>query len=290
MHSNAECPFCAVQAKALRVFAQRGNEELDLASCSECGLEFLNPQPSDPWLGEQYASYYKRRQSGTRPKVEFFSRILRNLPFTLDGRRVLEVGSAEGDCIFALSKIAPSADVTAVEAGDDCAHHYKDLNCKFLNMSIENWLASTASGENQKYDVIFAFDLIEHLRDPIGTLKNVSDRIADHGKIVATFPAVDSLSRRVLGRLWPQYKLEHLFYFSDSSVRLVSQKTGLKTVRLEFLSKTLSIDYLLAVASGFGPIPFRKISSLLRKVIPTPVKQLRVTAGFGEYLWIAEKS
>ncbi|MFL5815444.1 MAG: class I SAM-dependent methyltransferase [Bdellovibrionia bacterium] len=290
MSPTEACPFCIGSAHAVRLFAQKEKEEVYLLACKRCGLEYLNPQPSHLWLSEQYASYYKRRESGTRPKLEFFSRLLRSLPVSFASKRVLEVGSAEGDCVVALTALAPTADITALEAGDGCSHHYRDLKCRFINLSIEHWLDQTQNSPGEKYEAILCFDLIEHLRKPIETVKGICGHLEDQGMIVATFPAADSLSRRILGRIWPQYKLEHLYYFSSGSIERLAQAAGLQTIRLQYLNKTLSIDYLLAVASGFGPIPFRKVSAWARDRIPAFIGQIQVTAGFGEYLWVAEKT
>jgi hypothetical protein len=273
----------------VRLFSRKFNEKVFLISCAHCGLEYLNPQPSDAWLSEQYTSYYKRRESGVRPKLAFFTKLLKSVPVSFASKRVLEIGSAEGDCVVALNAIAPTADITALEAGEGCSHYYPDLKCHFVNLSIENWLAQSQDSQAEQYGVILCFDLIEHLREPILTLRSVCEFLEDQGTLIATFPAADSLSRRILGRIWPQYKLEHLYYFSSGSIEHLAQASGLQTVRLQFLTKTLSIDYLLAIASGFGPEPFRKLSVRLREMLPGFIGKIQVTAGFGEYLWVAQK-
>ncbi|MFC1512738.1 hypothetical protein ACFL4S_01690, partial [bacterium] len=106
----------------------------------------------------------------------------------------------------------------------------------------------------------------------------------------ATFPNVDSISRKVLRRCWPQYKLEHLYYFSKISVLKMSEVLGLKTIVLKPLMKKLPIDYYLSVGSNFGPETVKKITKIVKAVTPGFISRIEMPMFFGEWLFIVKKN
>jgi hypothetical protein len=142
-----------------------------------------------------------------------------------------------------------------------------------------------------RHDVVLAFDLMEHLRDPGAWLAElVANRLRPGSVIVATFPNYDALSRRLLGPLWPQYKLEHLHYFSERGIAQMAARVGLATRRLDPLTKRLPVAYALDVASAFGPALTQRLARVVRAVTPGVVRAATLPFRLGEWLWIAEVS
>ena len=107
--------------------------------------------------------------------------------------------------------------------------------------------------------------------------------------LVATLPNFSALSRRLLGNLWPQYKVEHLHYFSSRSIVRLEEAASFTSVLLKPHVKKLPLDYLINIGEGFGHPYLRLLFGQLRKVTPRPLLNTRITAPFGEWLWIAKK-
>ena len=288
--SNHKCLVCNGNGTKLRDFAffEATQEKLYLLRCDQCHLEFLDPQPSNTWLGEEYRDYYKRRVGNLkRPKTSYFKKLLSQTHVDFSDKSVVEIGPGEGDCLVALRSKWKNTRLFAVEANSESKGFFKELQCEQYCESIESWLAA---GHKEKFDYVLMFDLIEHLRDPKQTLKTiVSQYLKPGGQIIATFPNVDSASRKLEGRLWPQYKVEHLFYFSRLAVERIERHTGLNRVKLSPLRKSLPLQYLLNVGTHFGPTPTRKAISLLASTLPAKMGRLSLPLYLGEYIWIAEK-
>lgn len=259
---------------------------LRLMRCRSCAAEFLSPQPSDAWLAEEYAEYYMRRETlGSRPRAAFFGRVLSRLEVDFDGRRVLDLGAAEGDFVHALLQRWPGARVTAVEGNPEARPFLVELDCRYVAKSAESWLEASP---RERFDFVFLFDMLEHVREPLRLLRKLVERkLEDGARIVATFPSTASLSRRALGRLWPQYKVEHLVYFSDEAVSRLEAATGLRRVALRPLTKKFPLDYWLAAGSGFGPPPLRQIAAVVRRALPTTPRRAALSLPAGERLWVA---
>ena len=66
---------------------------------------------------------------------------------------------------------------------------------------------------------IVAADVIEHVRDPKAFLVGVRELLAPGGAPRLVTPSLDSRTRRLLRYHWMEYKVEHLFYFSVTSIQ-----------------------------------------------------------------------
>jgi len=274
--------------RRFRAESPREQDALHLMRCSECGSEYLAPQPSDASLAAEYASYRVKRRSGTRrPKLTYFRRLLADTGIEFSGKRVVDLGASEGDCVAALNTDWPNAACVAVEPGAHAFGHYEDLRCELAATTVEDWASST---NGNPADVLIMFDLLEHLRTPVETLRTAVARcLRDGGIVLATFPNADSLSRRLLGSLWPQYKLEHLHYFSKRGVDALARVSGLTSRTIAPLTKRLPVDYVLSVGTNTGPRPIRAMSRAVRALTPETLDAVTIPARFGEWLWIAER-
>lgn len=276
------CPICQNSSVTLKPFAKRGSESLDLCRCQSCAQEFLHPFPSNDWLAEEYSQYYVKRQAGsTGDKIGYFYELFQSLGLKFDGRKILEFGPGEGDAIQAVLGLGKPAQITLVERNDEANSLLSRFNCTHHNMFLEEYLEKA----DEKFDYVFLFDVLEHLKDPVEALRKIRQRsLNSRGLIVATFPVADSLSRKVLKNFWPQFKVEHLQYFTQNSIEEMAKSSGLKIVRNEVLYKKLSAGYLLNVGKGFGPKSFQNFSRSIDKLTPAPFKKLNLTLGYGERL------
>lgn len=284
---NPQCATCGSKTEIVRKFSQRENETLFLLKCTHCEILSLGPQPSNAWLAEEYRGYYvKRKTVFKRPKQAFFEHLLKSNVGDLNGKEILELGSGEGDCVAAVNSLWPGAVVTAVESNPESVPHFSGLRCQHLNQSIEEWLNGNSP---KRFDVILLFDLLEHLRDPLAVVSQLKSlHLKPDGVILATFPNADSLSRRWMGPLWIQFKVEHLHYFSRGSVHALAKNTGLVTSKLSPLTKRLPIEYFFAVGTQFGPKPLQILFSCINAITPGWIKRRSLPLLLGEWLWVAK--
>ncbi|MEI7562611.1 MAG: methyltransferase domain-containing protein [bacterium] len=75
-----------------------------------------------------------------------------------------------------------------------------------------------------KFDVIVMTDLLEHVFDPLKTLQQIRKFLTEDGIVVVLSPHSDSLSRKLMGKYRVQFKLEHLYYFTDKSIKSLCNK------------------------------------------------------------------
>lgn len=244
----------------------------------------LLPQPTDDLLTAEYKEYYSRRTKFTKSpfvKEGFFREILVEKSSMLPrgrGFSALELGSGEGDFVKAFNAVFPGRPITAVEMNREGAENLKRLDCKYVPAFIEDFLEECA----ESYDVIFLFDVIEHLRRPVETMEKVASVLKPGGKVFLTAPLAGSRLHLLTGRLWPQYKLEHIFYYSRDSFYRMGERLGLEVLEVSPLSKKLPVSYLLSVGAHFGPRAFSLLTGWAARVLPERLCEARLKLPLGE--------
>lgn len=84
------------------------------------------------------------------------------------------------------------------------------------------------------FDVVCAFEVLEHVTDPKAEAEVLADVVRDGGLLYVTTPNFDSLSRRVLGADWNVIAYpEHLGYFTARSLRRWLETAGFAVVSIE---------------------------------------------------------
>lgn len=83
------------------------------------------------------------------------------------------------------------------------------------------------------YDVICAWDTIEHVPDPVSFCGRVLELLAPGGVFAFSTPYVSSAPARLLGRWWWTLKpAEHLWHFTPETHRAVLAAAGLQLTRV----------------------------------------------------------
>ena len=272
----------------MRAFAHdaANHQRIDLCRCGDCNALALEPQPSQALLNAQYDRYFLRRtEDDPRIKVGYFLWLISRLNLPMDGHRILECGAGEGNLIRALNQRHPTAHITAVEPLWNSVDSI-DVRADVSILDFDGFLAEY---QGPAFDYVFMLDFLEHLPDPRRALCSLAGRLLNPGaKIIVTTPNADSVGRYVLGPFWPQYKTEHLFYYSRDSIRELANAARLETRVLKTHIKRLPLGYLMSVASSFGPKAMQRLSRAISLVVPATLQQVNVTASFSEWLWVSE--
>jgi len=283
------CGICKGMLERLSFSLKGRRRSYPLYRCRTCQAEQLVPQPNKEDLAFEYDGYFERRGNWQKnQKVKYFEGLLSRLPLPREPLRVLVLGEAEGDMLWAIHQRHPHWSLSAVEM--NWKERMPELpDGDYWPLMVSDWMMEIGPKHLEPFDVIFAMDFLEHMDDPmefLGAL--VSGFLHKRGFVVATFPNCTALSRKLLGRLWPQYKVEHLFYFSEGSIPFLAAKAGLRTLQLLPLQKELPLAYLTNVGSNFGPAPVRWVSEAARRFFPRALAQRTMALGLGEWLWVAQ--
>lgn len=218
-------PSCSLCGRACPPRFEKGPYVIH--RCGRCDLEFVWPTPPPEAVkavyergyfeggGHGYEDYFGRERSLAARKAEARLEALGALGHTRG--RLLDFGCAAG--YFVEESRARGWDSFGVEPSPEAR--------RGLSAAVEPYVASTLDEVRDRgpFDVITAWDVLEHLPDPIETLHALR-AIARPGAVFAVVvPVIGNVNTRVAPTTWDQYKPpEHLWFFSRAAMRATLRK------------------------------------------------------------------
>jgi SAM-dependent methyltransferase len=280
------CPGC--RAGAFRPARHPGFGEAKIRQCRACGTEYASPQPSDERLSQIYsAEYYdawhlESPESLRTMKAMSFQPLVREIQ-CWGATRVMDVGCARGEFLGTVGAsgyelFGVDRNEAAIESAATAVPHA---------VFHAGTLADKPFGD-QQFDVITMIDFIEHVRDPEAELRDAAARLAPGGRVLISTPRRDSTVARLTGRNWPQYREEHLVYFSWAGLAAALQRTGLVITRSFATRKAVTPAYVYGQAM-IHPLPVvTPVAKALWRVLPLEKFGPR-KLWFGEMTVVAER-
>jgi SAM-dependent methyltransferase len=262
--TTAMCPICrATRGEA--VVTQNG---LAVARCLNCGQRFVWPVPSESALAAIYDRGYYRGGHGSvgfsdyaallPARRRMFTRHLERIEHLARPGRVLDVGCATGDFLVVAKErgweplgVDPSpAREQAVSAGVRLVGHTID----------------DADVAPHSLDLITFWDVLEHLPDPVASLRRAGQLLKPGGLVGATVPNAGSAVARLSGRRWFGYKTagEHLQFFSAGTIGRCFETAGLRVEVRRPVAWSCTVGFLIDRAAlylgGPGRIAHRALA------------------------------
>jgi SAM-dependent methyltransferase len=205
-------------------------DEFQVRRCAGCGLASTVPQPSS--MDAYYPAAYRSYGGATLRTLRLlYARKVRGWMRRLPERgRALEVGCGAGWMLRALRDRGWR--VLGSERTIDGARTAAAAN------QIPVFVGSLdALGSSARFDLIILFQVLEHLAEPMVTLRQSADLLAPGGVMVVAVPNFSSWQARVLGRSWFHLDVpRHLHHFSPPVLAAAFETVGLKVVRTRFVS------------------------------------------------------
>lgn len=249
-----------------------------VVKCDQCGLLYCSPRPDFEFLEQKYNKVqddnYKEEVEGRK---KTFKRSLLNLSKYRSNGAILDVGCALG--VFLSEAKKEGWDVYGVEPSQWCVKQCKEI------FDLNNVVCGTSKDIlkfGRKFDVITMWDVLEHLDDPLGSLKNCSEVLKEDGVFAFSTVNVGSLYAKVLGRKWPWFMKMHIYYFDKKSIKAYLSKAGFDLIEMKVYKHIVSIDYLLYKLKNINGFLF-SVVKLAKKIIFCN-KNVFVSIGMGDFM------
>lgn len=195
---------------------------------------------------------------------KILDRMLSALPLSPDAR-ILEIGSGTGGN---LSMLAKYGQVSAIEMDETARSIAQQKTAGQFNISA-GYCPDQIPFEQEKFDLICLFDVLEHIPDDIGTLEKLKAMISPGGRIFITVPA-----HPWLWGAHDQY-LHHQRRYKATEFRQMLESTGYRICKYTYfntllfpLAALVRLKERLASsqqASG-GAVPVAPINALFRQL------------------------
>lgn len=229
---SVSCPLCrSSQSRQLlraRDLSTLLPGEFPLVRCLECGMVYVNPRPAPEEMEQYYAQHYwtEPPAEGQRPFCDRATRYTIDLLARQFPRgRVLDVGCGIG------TQAALMREAGLRPVGLDPYEHACRVAREHYGLEVICSYLATANLPERSFDAVTFFDVLEHVYDPVGDLKEARRLLNFGGLVVVKVPNIRALQARVFGRWW--YCLDvprHLNHFSPATLRRALEKAGFDVV------------------------------------------------------------
>jgi len=244
-------------------------DRYSLIKCQSCSFVTTDPLPSDDLLQRYYDLDYwqsgKVKSNAALGKIyqlrmqSVVSFIQKN---SSDDSKVLDWGCGDGAFINLLRAAGCHCfgiDAYKIESKDPC----------IFDTTIEE-----ANFPDEFFDMITCFHVLEHLADPLNSIKRALRLVKTGGMVMVEVPNLDSIGFRIFRRSWQPLEVPtHLNHFTPATLHKLFESAGkIQIVKTEFFSHRISPSAL--VLSGFPLLAPRRMRKKYKGRYPLPLLSL----------------
>ncbi|MCO6473448.1 MAG: class I SAM-dependent methyltransferase [Melioribacteraceae bacterium] len=216
----------------------------DIYHCSKCNINFIDPNLIDTkiydgiYSGNEHFGYHRYKKYVSIAKKEddpllIFAKI-DSVYYTVeqylkenDVKKILEIGSGYGYLTYALRK--RGYEVLGTDISRNAVETAQQLfGGKFIASAadeLKNLL-------KEKYDLIIASEVIEHVKSPIEFVKNLAELLSNNGSLLLTTPNKDFSKRAKIWRT--AHPPVHISWLSYKSFEEISKLLNLSCSKISY--------------------------------------------------------
>jgi len=273
----------------------------NMLKCRNCGFLRIDPVPSQKVLNSLYV---ENRFSDKRLEYEVFSSplltslkkniVVKPLINKLRSQfrdkvnpTLLDIGCSTG-WITSCSRDA-GFNVLGLEANRTAAEFGRD---KYGLEILEGYIEDLDL--NMKFDSVTMFHILEHLTDPVVTLKMVNKHLRENGKILIVVPNAASLGVRIFGRNYNWNIPDHISFFSPVTVSDLLNKAGFRVLSISHLTSPPLLFYsfhkYMDKRSEEGRRSLKFSNPFVANLLFMPLAMLGKLTGYGEVIAVYAES
>ena len=194
------------------------HREIFLKECPICDLKFFYP------LAPGSEFFYKDLQQFDWYYLEEKNEYSIAKNFIKKSDSVLDVGSGKG----AFKEFVNGADFTGLELSNEAIITGQQKNIKILNQTIEEH----ASANKEKYDVVCAFQVLEHIPNIHTFIEKCLDALKPQGLLIISVPSDESFVPRIFNCIL-NMPPHHISRWPDSTLKKVAKQFNLSVHHFE---------------------------------------------------------
>lgn len=261
--------------------------------CNSCGAVFQHPLPSlDEMINYANVEYnkgmYKEYLNADEIKnatfsyrlekvLEIYRKHNKSLPPKI---RLFDVGCSNGRFI----------EIAMKQGFDAWGLEFSENAIAAASPDIQSRIYKGDANEIGKlnlgtFDIITAFDLVEHVFDPVAFLKSVRQLAANNSVLVFATPDASSIIRPLMGRNWSMLQpFQHTVLLSRKSALRLLEAAGLELISIDSTKKVFSADYLFGQLQAVNPT-LHRIYTIIQKMLPKALRDKKFMVNIGEMMF-----
>jgi 2-polyprenyl-3-methyl-5-hydroxy-6-metoxy-1,4-benzoquinol methylase len=218
-------------------------EKFFLAECLECKLIFLEQKNDANCKTDIYENYYKaengQKFGGMSERAVKFFRFLRAVKiFILNpkNKKILDIGSGRGWTLYFLKKYFRYKKTVGTQISVNAYEFSKEK----LKLEIFDRDLLDLNFDNNKFDIITLWHVLEHIADPEIYIRKINDLLENRGILLIEVPNYNSWSRKIFSKHWlamdPKH---HRVFFTPDSLKTLLKKYNFRIKK----TGTFSLEY-----------------------------------------------
>ena len=258
--------------------------------CENCGLVYQHTQPvlGDDLYPDTYAVYQDSKdlfyQWGLKKRSQW---VIKYKP----PGRLLDIGAGRGDFITYM-RDQLGWEVVGLEPNKKVAERTRrEHNVEIIAATMEQ-----AGFPEKAFDAITLWDVLEHLADPMVTLKEIKRILKPKGLLILRLPNYDSLDAKLFGKFWAGFDSpRHFYVFSKATIQKMLQTSGFMIYKIgsnigQYPNFVKSVQFYLT-GKKVSPTLGNRILAILRfaplRILTTPLFYLKDLGSNGSEIIIA---
>jgi len=200
------------------------------------------------------------------------------------GKRLLDVGCATG--FFMEAAAAEGFDVRGVEFSTVAIGLARpEMRARIVRGDVN----ALRSQDAEPFDVVTAFDIIEHVQNPADFLKDIHEILRPGGVLAISSPDTGHVLRYLMGSKWPMLQpMQHTVLFSRRGIAALLERCGFHAVHVETAHKVLTMDYLADQLGLTNPGLLRAYQAL-SWAVPGTLRRRPLAVNIGEFAAYARR-
>jgi len=224
-----KCHIC--ESDNAQFLKKEGN--WDIVQCQLCGLVYVNPQPEEDFLKEHYQSYLPESQTDIagwgRMMSGVFGRSLKIINKAAGASRgkLLDIGCAHG--FFVKAALNAGWEASGIDLSKQAVQYGESRGLEVANLTLFE-----KKYEDNYFDVITMFYVLEHLPDPSKYLKEIHRVLKPSGVLLVRVPHTTPIVKilktfNISNTLYDAPS--HLTDFSPHTLKRMLEHTGFNEIR-----------------------------------------------------------
>lgn len=221
-----------------------------MVRCTQCGLLRSDPILTDEELGRLYAgSHFTYAAEAAFTGATYLEYLRETLPLVRERGRIMEIGCGSG---FFLERALDEgfAEAWGVEPSVAAVEHASPR----VRDRIRIGLYDRTTFAPAQFDVICAFQILDHAPEPAAMLRATFEHLRPGGVALFINHDAGALSARLLGELSPIVDVEHTVLFDQTTMRRLFERCGFRVERVFSIRNTYPLQYWAKMAPLPGPL------------------------------------
>ena len=239
-----KCNHCGVDSTKFCFTAKdRNNDDLslfNLVKCTSCELIYLNPRPDKEEIKNYYPPWYHARAEKKLADIEKSN--IWGIPWReamakkadpifryKNQGKILDIGCGDGSLIKYLK----------YEGWEAYGLDFQEVSSRYarenLNLNVFTGKLEEVEFDEEFFDIIILFHVLEHLDDPSSVLKKAKLLLKKDGYLLIEVPNFNSFESKLFRSKWVGISAPlHLYHFNTKSLKSMLEKCGYKTIDIKF--------------------------------------------------------